>query len=78
MPDVSGELTEYRVTFGPAHNQVWAEGWVSVMAPDAMAARERTVQEYGRAWAFIYAPGQLKEHLFPLGRMATLTVGVPR
>ena len=51
---------EFRITFGtklyPRFPQAHHEGWLSVSAPNELAARYAAIAAIGQDWAFIYGP----------------------
>lgn len=76
--------TEYRVTFGSGHvphprlPEAHPDGWLTVVAADELAARVATIERIGRAWAFIYSPGDSHypdERHYPRGEVYRIVIG---
>jgi hypothetical protein len=75
-------MTEYRVTFGqkyrrdphPTYRKAHPDGWLTIVAPDEVAARNVAVSRLGRAWAFMYAPENWDPKWYPLGELDRIEV----
>jgi hypothetical protein len=76
-----GAASEYRVTFGckyarephPSFPDAHPDGWVTIVAPDEMAARRVAHERLSGQYAFIYAPEEWEPEWFPRGELARWT-----